>query len=189
MRWALYKTFAVVQSLSCVRLFATPWSAAHQAPLSCSIFQNLLKFMSTESEMPSNHPILCFPLLLPLSFSGSGGFPKNQLFASDCQSIRASASSSVLPMNIQGLFLLGSTGLISLLSNGLSRVFSSSTIWKHQFFRRSPFFMVQLSHLYETTTKLTHSILITFLWDRYYCFQSTNEESKTFEQGHFISKW
>ena len=68
------------------------------------------------------------------SFPASGCFPMSQLFTSGGQSIRASASASVLLMNIQGWFPLGLTGLISLLSKGLLRVFSSTTIQKHQFF-------------------------------------------------------
>ena len=70
----------------------------------------------------------------PQSFPASGFFPMSQLFASGGQSIGASALASVLPMNIQGWFPLGLTGLIPLLSKGLSRVFFSTTIWKHQFF-------------------------------------------------------
>ena len=72
------------------------------------------------------------------SFPASGSFPVSQLFASGGQSIRVSASTSVLPMNIQDWFPLGLTGLISLLSKGLSRVFSSTTIQKHQFFGTLP---------------------------------------------------
>ena len=68
------------------------------------------------------------------SFPESRSFPKSWFFASDCQSIETLASASILPMNIQGWFPLGLTGLISSLSNGLSRVFSSTTIWKQQFF-------------------------------------------------------
>ena len=68
------------------------------------------------------------------SFPAAGSFPMNQLFISVGQSIKALASVSVLPMDIQGWFPLGLTGLISLQSQGLSRVFSSTTIWKHQFF-------------------------------------------------------
>ena len=68
------------------------------------------------------------------SFPASGSFPVCQFFTSNCQSIRASASASVLPMNIQGWFPLGLTGLISLLSKGLSRVVSNTTIQKYQFF-------------------------------------------------------
>ena len=68
------------------------------------------------------------------SFSASKSLPVSQLFISDGQSIGISASASVLPMNIQGWFPLGLTGLISLQSKGLSRIFSSTTIRKHQFF-------------------------------------------------------
>ena len=77
----------------------------------------------------------------------------SQFVASGGQSIGASASASVLPMNIQEWFPLGLTGLISLQSKGLSRVFSSITVWKHQFFGGSAFFIVQLSHPYMTTGK------------------------------------
>ena len=70
----------------------------------------------------------------PQSFPASGYFPVSQLFASGGQNIGASASASVLPVNIQGWFPLGLTALISLQSKGLSRVFSSTTVWKHQFF-------------------------------------------------------
>ena len=81
-----------------------------------------------------SHPLL-FPLAsCPQSFPASGSFPISQLFASSGQSTGASASASVLPMNVQGLFPLGLTGLISLLPKGLSRVFSSTTVWQHQFF-------------------------------------------------------
>ena len=70
----------------------------------------------------------------PQSFPATGSFPMTQLFASGSQSIGAWASASVLPMSIQGWFPLRLIGLISLLSKGLSRVFSSTTVWKHQFF-------------------------------------------------------
>ena len=72
------------------------------------------------------------------SFPESGSFPMSQLFASGGQSNGASASASVLPMNIQGWFPSGLTGVISLQSKGLSRVFSSTTVWKHQFFSAQP---------------------------------------------------
>ena len=89
---------------------ATPWTAARQASLSITNSQNLLRLMSIESVMPSNHPLLCLPLLLCLqSFPASGSFPKSQFFASGGQSIGASASASVLPMNIQDSFPLGLT--------------------------------------------------------------------------------
>ena len=95
--------------------------------------------MSIESVMLYNHPILCWSFLVCLqSFPASGSFQMSWLFASGGQSIGASASTSVLPMNIQNWFPLGLTGLISLLSKGLSRDFSSSTVRKHQFFGTQP---------------------------------------------------
>ena len=125
----------VVQSLSRVRLFATPWTVACQASLSFAICLSLFKLMSIESMMPSKHLILCCHiLLLPSVFPASGSFPMSLHFASCGQRIGASASESVLPMNIQGWFPLGLTGLISLQSKGLTRVFSNITVQKHQFF-------------------------------------------------------
>ena len=130
---------AVVQLLSHIRRFVIPWTASRQATLSFTISWSLLKLMSIELVMPSNHLILCHPFSsCPQTFPESGSFPMNQLFTSDCQSIGASALASVLPMDIQGWFPLGLTGLISLLSKGLSRVFSSNTIQKHQFFITQP---------------------------------------------------
>ena len=127
----------VVQSLSCVGLFETPWTAAHQASLSFTIFQTLLKLMSIESAMPSNHLILCHSFFSCPQFSpASGCFPMSWLFASGGQSIRASAS--VIPLNIQGWFPLWLTGFVSLLSKGLSEVFFSTTIRKYQFFSTQP---------------------------------------------------
>ena len=105
---------AVLQSLSHVWLFATPWTAARQASLSFTISQSLLKLMPTELVVPSNHLILSvtpFPCLQ--SFPASGSFPISQLFQLGGQSTGASASASVLPMNIQGWFLSGLSGLIS----------------------------------------------------------------------------
>ena len=120
------------QSLSHVGLFATPQTATSQASLSFS--QSLLKLMS-ELVMPSKHLILCVLFSSCLqSFPSSGSFPMSQFFALGGQSIRVSALASVLPMNIQDWFPLGWTGWISLLSKGLSRVFSNTTVQKHQFF-------------------------------------------------------
>ena len=124
-----------VQSLSCVQLFATPWIAAHQASLSITNSQSSPKLMSIESVMPSNHLILCRPLSsCPQSFPASESFPMSQLFAWGGQSIAVSASASVLPMNTQDWSPLGWTGWTSLQSKGLSRVSSSTTVQKHQFF-------------------------------------------------------
>ena len=137
-----------VQPLSHVWLFATSWTPALQAPLSFTVSQNLLKLMSLEWVILSNHLILYCPLLLlPQSFPASGSFPMSWLFASGGQSPGASASSSALPMNITGWFPLGLTGSISLQSKGLLRVFFSTTIRKHQLILQcSAFFMVYLSH-------------------------------------------
>ena len=142
--------FSSVQSLSHVWLFATPWTAACQASLSITNSRSLLKLMSIESVMPSSHLILCRPLLLlPQSLPGSGSFPMNQLFTWGGQSIGVSASASVLPMNTQDWSPSGWTGWISLLSRGLSRVFSNTTVLKHQFLHTA-LFIVQLSHPYMT---------------------------------------
>ena len=112
-------------------------------PMDCStsgspVLHYLLEFawnMSIESVMLSNNLIVFYLLiLLPASVS----FPMSQLFTSGDQGIRTSASASVLPMNIQGWFPLVLTGLISLQSKGLSRVFSSTTIQKNQFFSTQP---------------------------------------------------
>ena len=109
----LFQFISVAQSC----LFATPWTAACQASLSITNSQNLLKLMSTESVMPSNHLILCCPLLLLLSIFSQhqlSSFPVSQPFASGGQSIGVSASTSVLPVNTQDWSPLGWTGWISL---------------------------------------------------------------------------
>ena len=86
------------------------------------------------------------------SFPASGSFPMSQFFASGGQSIGVSASASVLPMNIQDCFPLGRTSLISLQSKGLSRVFSSTTVWKHQFFDSQPA-LLSNSHIHSWLLK------------------------------------
>ena len=146
--------FQSFQSLSRVWLFVTSWTTAHQASLSMINSQSPHKPMSIESVMLSNHLVLCHHFSSsPQSFPASGSFPVSCLFASGDQCIEASASASVLPMNIQGWFPLGLTGLISLLSKGLSRVFSNITVQKHRILWHSAFFMVQLSHPYMTIGK------------------------------------
>ena len=93
----------VVQLIRCVQLFVTPQTVAHQAPLTSTVSQSLLKYMSIESVMPSKLLILCCPLSFCLQpFPASGSFPMSQLFSSGGQSIGASGSASVLSMNIQG---------------------------------------------------------------------------------------
>ena len=121
----------IVLSLSCV------WLQLHglqHTRLPCPPYlPELLNVMSIESAMPSNLSSSVIPFSsCPQSFPESRSFPKSLLFASSGQSIGTSAS--VLPMSIQGWFPLGLTGLISLRSKGLSRVFFSTTVWKHQFF-------------------------------------------------------
>ena len=129
----------VVQLLSRVRLFVTPWTVARQAPPSPTVSWSLLKFMSIELVMLSNHLILCCPLLLlPSIFPSIRVFPMSQLFTSGGQSIGTSTLARVLPVNIQHWFPLGLTGLISSQFKELSRVFSSSSIRKHQFFHAQP---------------------------------------------------
>ena len=121
--------FSSVQLLSCVRLFATPQNSARQTSLSITNSWSLLKLMSIESVMPSNH-LIPFSSLLR-SFPASGSFQMSQFFTSGGQSIGASASALVLPMNIQDWFPVGLTGLISLQSKRLSRVFSNTTAQKY----------------------------------------------------------
>ena len=126
--------FSSLQSLSHVQLFVTPWTAACQASPSITYSWSLLKLMSIASVMPSNHSILCHPfLLLPSIFPSIRIFYNESVLCIKWLKYWIS-SASVLPMNIQDLFLLGLTGLISLQSKGLSRVFSNTTVQKHQFF-------------------------------------------------------
>ena len=128
-------TFSSVQLLCHVQLFVTPWTAACQASLSITHSQNLLKLMSIELVMPPNHLVLCSPLLLlPSIFPSIRVFSKESALHIRWPNIGVSVSTSVLPMNSQASFPLGWTGWISLLSKGLSRVFSNTTVQKHQFF-------------------------------------------------------
>ena len=126
--------FSSVQSLSRVWLFATSWTVARQASLSITNSWSPPKPMSTESVMPSNHLILCHPLLLLPSIFPSVRVFSNELFTSGGQSIGVLASASVLPMNTQDWSPLGWTGWISLQSKGLSKVCSNTIVQKHQFF-------------------------------------------------------
>ena len=133
--WWYSVLFSSVQSLSHVWFFVTPWTAANQTSLRIANSWSLLRLMSIELMMPSNHFILCLPhLLLPSIFPRSESFQMSQFFTSGGQSIGVSASTSVLPMNIWGRFPLGCTGWISLKYSEPSRVFSNTTVQKHQFF-------------------------------------------------------
>ena len=125
----------VLLLLSCVWLFATPWTAAHWASLSFTISQSLLNSCPLSQWCHPAIPSSVTPFSsCPQSSLASGSFPVSQLVALGGPSIGTSASASILPMNIQGWFPLGLTGLISLLSKGLWRIFSSTTICRHQFF-------------------------------------------------------
>ena len=127
--------FSSAQSLSHVQLFATPWTAARQASLS------ITNSWSQSKPCPLSrwcHPTIS-SFVVPFSsclqsFPASGCFPMGPLFASGGQNNGVSASASVLPMNIQDWFPLGWTGWISMQAKGLSRVFSNTTVQKHQFF-------------------------------------------------------
>ena len=133
--WHIHNQFSSFQSLSCVWLFMTPWTIARQASLSITNSRSLPKPMSIELVMPSNHLILCRPLLLLPSI-----IPSIMVFSNEsalhirCPSIGVSASISLLPMNTQDGSPLGWTGWISLQSKELSRIFSNTTVQNHQFF-------------------------------------------------------
>ena len=129
-------SFTSVQfSHSVVSNSVTPWTAAHQASLSITNSWSPPKLMSSSRWC---HPAISSSVVpfssCPQSFPASGSFPMSQLFTSGGQSIGASASTSVLQINTQDRSPLGWTGWISLQSKGFSRVFSNTTVQKHQFF-------------------------------------------------------
>ena len=163
--------FIVVQSFSHIWISVTPWTTTHQVSLSFTTSQSLLKLMSIETVMPSNHLILCCPLLLPSVFPSISIF-FSQLFTSGGQSVGASASASAHPKNIQGWFPLGLTAVISLLSKGLARGFFSTIVWKQSIFWHSVFFMAQFSHPYMTTGK-PMTLVIQTLSAKWYLLIST----------------
>ena len=136
--------------------FVTPWTATHQAALSSPIFWSLLKFMplSQWCYLNISSSVTFFSFCLQ-SFPASEAFLVSWLFTSGGQSIGASAS--VLPMTIQDWFPLGLTGLISLQSKGLLRVFSSAIIWKYQFFGAQPY-LWSSSHIWVTSFAIYCSI-------------------------------
>ena len=153
----------VVQLLRSIWLFVTPWTAAHQASLSFTLSRSLLKLMSIKSMMPSNHLILSHPTLFYHSQHYS--LFQCQFFTSSGQSIGASTSLSVLPMNIQCWFPLGLTGLISFLSKGLSRVssvFSSTTVQKHQFFSTQPSTLTPINYYWGHVLHGVHYIYLLY---------------------------
>ena len=130
------RSLSSVQSFSRVRLLVTPWSAALQASLSITNSRSSLRLMSIELVMPSNHLILCCPLLLP-----SSTFPSIRVFSNESvlriwwpKDWSFSFSISAFNEYSGDWFPLGLTGFISLQSKGVSRVFSNTTVQKHQFF-------------------------------------------------------
>ena len=143
----MYVLILVVQSLSCVQLLTTPWTAGHQASLSFTISQSLLKLMSTESVISSNHLILCHPLLLlPSIFSQIGVFSNESVLRTrwpKCWSFRFSISpsneySGLISFRMNWFDLLVVQGTLkSLFQHHSSK---TSILW------RSAFFIVQLSH-------------------------------------------
>ena len=172
--------FLLLFSCSVVSDFVKPWTAASQASLSFTISQSLLKLMSIESVMtsrllcPSPSPRACSNSCLlsqwchstisssVIPFSSclqsspaSGSFPMSQFFASGGKIIGASASASVLPMNIQDWFPLGFIGLVFLQSKGLSRVYPNTTVQKYQFFGAHPFYDPTLTWLLGKNITLT----------------------------------
>ena len=142
----------------------TPWTAARQAPLFSTISWSLLKSMSMESVMPSNHLILCCSFFLWLqSFPASGSFPVSWLLTSVAQSIVASALASVFPMNIQDWFPLGLTVLVA---HGTLKSLLQHHNLKASIPWHSAFFVVQLSHLYMTAGKAIALTVWTFVSKR-----------------------
>ena len=131
-------SFSSVQSLSRVRLFVTPWIAARQASLSITNSQSSLRLTSIESVMPSSHLIFCCPLLLPAVP------PSIRVFSNESTLCMRwpkywSFSFSIIPSKEHpGLISFRMDWLISLQSKGLSRVFSKTTVQKHQFFSAQP---------------------------------------------------
>ena len=126
--------FSSVQSFSRVRLFVTPWTVACQASLSITNSQSLLKLMSIESVMPSNHLILCRPLLLPSNFPSIRVFSNESVLCIRWPKHWSFTFNISPSKEYSGLISLGWTGWISWLSKGHSRVFSNTTVQKHPFF-------------------------------------------------------
>ena len=151
-----------VQYLSCVSLW--PYWLQHTRLLCLPVSPRVCSNSCPLTQWC--YIILCLPVSFCLqSFPALGSFPMSWLFTSCYKSIAVSASASILSMNIPGWFILGLTGWISLLSKWLSRVFSSTTVQKHQFFGAQPSLWIN-SHLYMTTGK-KHSFDYTDL-----CWQS-----------------
>ena len=171
----LWVQLSSVQLLSCVQLFATSWTAALQASLSITNSQSLLKLMSIESVMSSNHLILCHSLLIPSIFPSSRVFSNESVLCIRWPKYW-SFSFSISPSNEYSGLISFRMDCLDLLTLGLSRVFSITTVQKHQFFGtqlspqskasifwHSAFFTVQLSHPNRTTGKTIAPTRRTFL--------------------------
>ena len=142
-----------VQLLSRVWLYATPWTTACQGSLSIPNTRSLQKLMSIDSVIPSTISSSVVPFSSCLqSFPASGSFQISQFFRSGGQSIGVSASTSVLPRKTQDWSFLGWTGWNTLQPKGLSRVFSNTTVQKHQFFG-AQFSLQSNSHSYTRLLK------------------------------------
>ena len=139
-KWVIsHIQFSSVQLLSRVQLFATPWIAARQSSLSITSSRSSPRPTSIESVMPSSHLSSVVPFSsCPQSLPASESFPLSQLFAWGGQSTGVSASASFPPKKSQGWSPSEWTGWISLQSKGFSRVFSNTTVQKHQFFGAHP---------------------------------------------------
>ena len=177
----------IVQLLTHICLFETPCTAACQAFLSFTISWNFLKFMSFELVMLSNHLILHFPLLLFLSV-----FPSNRVFSNE-SALRIKCFSFSISPSVE---YSGWPGLVSLQTKGLSRVFSSTTILKHQFFCLA-FFTIHLSHPYMC---VSHSVMSNSLQfhglypTRFLCpcnspGKNTGVGCHSLLQGIFLTPW
>ena len=142
--------FAVVRPLSCVQLYGLQHARLPRPSPSPRVYSNSCP-LSRWCHPTISSSVVPFTFCLQ-SFPASGSFPMSQFFTSGGRSIGVSASASVLPMNIQGWFPLGLTGLISLQSKGISKVFFSTIVRKHQFFGSQPSLWSN-SHLYITTGK------------------------------------
>ena len=137
-----------------------PWTAAHQASLSITNSQSLLKLLSIESVMPSNHLLLCYPLLLSPSIFPSISVFFSQFFASGGQSIGMSAWASVLPTNIQD-FRVDWLDLLAVQETLKSLL--QYHHWEASILQHSAFFIVQLSQPYMTTGK---TIALDLCWQK-----------------------
>ena len=153
--WATQVALNSVQLLNSACFFVTPWSTAGQAFLSNTNSQSLIKLQSIESVMPASHLILCHPLLPPLIFPASSFFPMGQSLVSSGQSIGMSFLALLLSKNVQDLFPVGLTRLISLSPRVSLRIVTKHHSSKSSILWHSAYFIVQLSYPYLATGKTT----------------------------------